>query len=263
MSKTSPSTEAIRAHWDQQAIEHGQASSATTPDPILREMEIATILKYFHSEGEILDLGCGNGFSTLRFAAAHRGHYRGVDYSPEMIAAANTVLASSTFAAETTVSFEVGDATALQFPDATFDVVTTDRCLINLLGLAPQRQALAEIQRVLKAGGRYVMCENTQQGLARLNQLRELAGLSIVGTRWHNVYLDEEALAADWNSLFVLETVDNFSSLYYLASRIFNARLAEDQQQEPSYDHPLNHLASRLPSFGDVGPLKVFVFRKT
>jgi ubiquinone/menaquinone biosynthesis C-methylase UbiE len=251
----------IRDYWSQQAIEHGAAPCATTPDRILRDMEIATILKYLDGE-DVLDLGCGNGFSTLQFAAVRPGRYLGVDFSPEMIAAAEQARRSASLASGASLGFQVGDATALTFSEAAFDVVTTDRCLINLISLEAQRRALTEIHRVVRPGGRYVMCENTQQGLAKLNQFREVAGLPLIGTRWHNLYLDEEALGATWSGLFQLETIDNFSSLYYLASRIFNARLAQDQHQDPSYDHPLNQLAARLPSFGDIGPLKVFVFRK-
>jgi ubiquinone/menaquinone biosynthesis C-methylase UbiE len=210
----------------------------------------------------VLDLGCGNGFSTLQFAARRPGAYVGADYSAEMIAAAETARPGVALAAGATIEFQVADATQLPFADAAFDSVTTDRCLINLVDIEAQRVALKEICRVIVPGGRYVMCENSQQALGRLNHLRELAGLPIIGTRWHNVYLDEDALASTWNALFQLELVDSFSSLYYLASRIFNAKLAQDLKQEPDYNHPLNQLAARLPSFGDVGPLKIFVFRK-
>ena len=267
MSSKPPSEERmlvgkIRAHWDQQAEEHGEQPAATMPDRLLRDLEIATIAKYINDAEPVLDLGCGNGYSTLAFAERLPNHFLGIDLSERMIDHAEAARSRKPADIQQRVEFRVGDATAIPLPDASMSTVTTDRCLINLPSAELQRTALREVARVLKRGGRYIMCEHTQQGLEKLNGLRRIADLAEITTRWHNVYLDEAALRPTWEALFELELVDNFSSLYYVASRIFNARLAADEGKEPSYDHPLNVLATKLPSFGDYGSLKVFVFRK-
>jgi SAM-dependent methyltransferase len=54
------------------------------------------------------------------------------------------------------VKFEVGDAQALRFPDASFDAVRTERTLMHVPD--PSR-ALAEMARVLRLGGRMVVCD--------------------------------------------------------------------------------------------------------
>src|SRR6516164_6412798 len=54
------------------------------------------------------------------------------------------------------VKFEVGDAQALRFPDSSFDAVRTERMLMHVPDPA---KALAEMARVLRAGGRMVVCD--------------------------------------------------------------------------------------------------------
>ncbi len=57
----------------------------------------------------------------------------------------------------------------------------------------------------------------------------------------------------------------NFSTFYYVASRIINGKIAEGQGVEPRYDSDINRVAalcSSLACFGDFGPLKLFVLRK-
>ncbi len=256
-----PSNEAVKAFWSSQAVRHGRDVAATMPDRILKELEIRALLQHLPDSGRVLDVGCGNGYSDMRLADARDLDIVGVDYSQEMVRVARDA-AVVTPPGRGRVRFEVGEVGALQFANDEFDAVVTDRCLINLTSLDDQRAALREIARVVKPGGRYLMCEDTQEGLARLNELRTRVGLYEITTRWHNLYLSEAGLAPTWESLFDLDTVDNFSSLYYLASRIFNARLAEIAGNEPSYDHPINQIAAELPSVGDYGPLKLFIFKK-
>jgi ubiquinone/menaquinone biosynthesis C-methylase UbiE len=215
---------------------------------------------YLIDQGRLLDIGCGNGFSTLHYAHMHPGlKILGIDFSEHMIRQADLAKAG---AGAGNVTFEVGNVLELNQPDDSFDLVTTDRCLINLPRWEDQAQALGEIHRVLKAGGTYVMCEDTQEGLEKLNLLRRSQKLPEIPTRWHNLYLSEKRLTELYPKYFDLVEINNFSSLYYLASRVFNAKLSAMEGREPAYDHPINQIAAQLPSVGDYGPLKIFVFRK-
>lgn len=253
----------IKQFWDEQARKHGKDVLATMPDKVLKELEIQAIVKRLPSAGRVLDLGCGNGFSTLRFAAAKPSlTFTGMDYSGEMVAIARSALKEQPESVQARVQFREGDATRIDAPAASFDVVTTDRCLINLPSTADQLRALGEIHRVLRPGGVYLMCEDTQEGLANLNALRAIVELPAIPMRWHNLYLREADLAPKWRSLFEVHEIDPFSSLYYTTSRVVYAKLAALEGQEPRYDHPINRIAASLPSAGDNGPLKLFVFRK-
>lgn len=60
----------------------------------------------------------------------------------------------------------------LPFPDASFDVITSHRCLMALLSWDRQKIGLDEWARLLKPGGTLVLMEGTIEGLGRLNELR-------------------------------------------------------------------------------------------
>ena len=95
----------------------------------------------------VLDVGCGDG--TYALAAASRGaRATGLDRAPEMVAAARAR------AGDSAVRFVVGDALALPFADASFDVVVA----VTLLCFVPDAQAaVREMARVLRPGGRLVL----------------------------------------------------------------------------------------------------------
>ena len=53
-----------------------------------------------------------------------------------------------------------------------------------------------------------------------------------------------------------------FTSTYYLLSRVVYARLAKDRNEELRYDSEINQLALKLPSFGDLGAVRLWVWRR-
>jgi ubiquinone/menaquinone biosynthesis C-methylase UbiE len=255
----------VREYWDNQATIHGASSLATMPDPFLKELEIENISKYLRDGMQVADLGCGNGYSTFRYARQNNIRIQGVDYSESMIVNAMNVLSESDGDVRNRVGFQSGDVRDTGLPAVSFDTVITDRCLINLTSRDDQMKAVHEVHRILRPGGLYLMCEDTEQGLNNLNRIRVAMGLESIGVRWHNLYLDEAHIVPGASKIFELITVENFSSFYYLSSRIIHAKLAQEQGIEPRYDSDINRVAalfSSIGEFGDFGPLKLFVFRK-
>lgn len=97
----------------------------------------------------VLDIGCGVGADAFDLAdrVGPSGHVTGVDVSASLITEASRRAVGRNLP----VTFEVGDGQALRFVDHTFDAVRTERMLMHVLD--PQ-QALAEMIRVLRPGGR-------------------------------------------------------------------------------------------------------------
>jgi ubiquinone/menaquinone biosynthesis C-methylase UbiE len=119
----------------------------------------------------VLDVGCGTG--TLAIAARRRvgptGAAYGVDASPEMLARARKKAGR----AGIEVTFQLGAAQALPFPDARFDAVLSTIMLHHLP--RPSRQECArEMRRVLRPGGRVLAVDFAAPGQERKTLLDHL-----------------------------------------------------------------------------------------
>jgi ubiquinone/menaquinone biosynthesis C-methylase UbiE len=96
-----------------------------------------------------LDIGCGTGISTFELVKEcnRKGQFYGVDLSQQMIERAKNTANSYHF--ENCI-FSQGDAEELDFPDSTFDLVTS--CYTYHF-LPDKLKALSEMHRVLEPNG--------------------------------------------------------------------------------------------------------------
>lgn len=250
-----------KEHWDAEAVKHKNPLS-TMLDIILNDLEIENIAKYLSNGKKILDAGCGTGVSLVRLARKVKSNFVGCDYAEKTIWRANQLLKKEKRIVRKKVSFVVGDVLNLPFKDEIFNIVMTDRVLINLISLKSHVAAAREICRVLKKGGIYVGCESMQESAKNLNQLRQAVGLAPLRPRWHNFFINQEKFLKGTRRFFQVKKIDNFASTYFLASRVFNAELAGMKGREPSFKHPLNMIGARLPPIGDYGLLKILVLIK-
>jgi demethylmenaquinone methyltransferase / 2-methoxy-6-polyprenyl-1,4-benzoquinol methylase len=114
-------------------------------------------------EGQVvLDLAAGTGTSARAFVKAG-GRCVACDFSFGMLKVGARKPASG-------LAFVAGDALALPFADGAFDVVTIS---FGLRNVADTGQALTELLRVTRPGGRLVICEFSHLPLKSLNRLYE------------------------------------------------------------------------------------------
>jgi ubiquinone/menaquinone biosynthesis C-methylase UbiE len=206
--------EEIREFWLQSALKHGQSPAASWSDQMAIEMEIREIMKRLEEGDRVLDIGCGNGYSTVQFASQKRIQIRGVDYLPEMIEQARIQLASMANKLLGRVDFDVGDVTGLKEPSETYDKVIVIRVIINLGEWFRQLKGLREATRVLKRGGIFLLSEATLQGWHQLNRFRREWGLPDIPMPPFNQYLDQEQVIEAVASDLQLVELSNFSSTY-------------------------------------------------
>ena len=104
-------------------------------------------------QGErVLDVACGTGVAA-RLAAEQvgtTGSVTAIDVASDMIDVARTVPSP----AGPPIEWHVGDAASLPFPDGAYDVVL---CQMGLMFMPDRAAVLAEMRRVLVAGGRLVV----------------------------------------------------------------------------------------------------------
>jgi ubiquinone/menaquinone biosynthesis C-methylase UbiE len=158
-----------------------QPKSAAPPDPATLERvkqgmqaawsagDFGQVAKYTAAEGElfisrlpiragmdVLDVACGTG--NLAIPAARTGaRVIGVDIAENLLVQARARAAAENLNA----TFQYGDAEALQFPDASFDVV------VSMYGamFAPRPDVVArELARVVRPGGLIAMANWTPEG---------------------------------------------------------------------------------------------------
>lgn len=109
--------------------------------------------------GTGLDVGCGSGALTIACAKLNPGAGMvGLDRWGAEYASFSKKLCESNAAAEgaDNVSFRQGDAVKLDFPDETFDAVTSNYVYHNIAGVNKQ-QLVRETLRVLKKGGTFAI----------------------------------------------------------------------------------------------------------
>ena len=108
----------------------------------------AYLLPSLASGMSLLDVGCGPGTITADLAAlVAPGRVTAVEVAPEALELARTEVSAR---GQRTVDFVVSDVHALDFPDATFDVVHAHQVLQHV---ADPVAALREMRRVCKPGG--------------------------------------------------------------------------------------------------------------
>jgi demethylmenaquinone methyltransferase/2-methoxy-6-polyprenyl-1,4-benzoquinol methylase len=123
----------------------------------------------------VLDLAAGTATSSLSFTATGADCVA-CDFSLGMLQAGQARLAARTELNPGLLGLVAGDAMRLPFRDEAFDAVTIS---FGLRNVAVPKQALAEMRRVTRPGGRLVICEFSTIPLPAVDKLyrRYLTGV--------------------------------------------------------------------------------------
>jgi ubiquinone/menaquinone biosynthesis C-methylase UbiE len=103
------------------------------------------------ARGEVLEIAIGTGRNLPHYPPDVR--LTGVDLSPRMLEVARRQAAALGRA----IDLRVGNAQTLEFPDASFDSAV---CTLALCSIPNDRQAIAEMYRVLRPGGLLLLLDH-------------------------------------------------------------------------------------------------------
>lgn len=173
------------------------------------ELHMANLAQ-LDATSSLLDVGCGNGVVAAELCAARGCDVVGVDLSPVRIENARRACAELPEGVRTRIAFEHASATALPFPGESFSHAWSQATLFRV----PERgKALAEVYRVLRPSGRFVMDDLFMPTLDVSPETRQVydrwnceSTFSFDGYRQALVDVGFEVLAAEELSPHLVET---------------------------------------------------------
>lgn len=201
----------------------------------------------------VLDYGCGHGMHAEAIAKMGAKEVVGIDLSEESLALARERIRRARL--EGTVTFRAMDAEALEFPDASFDIVFDGGAFSSL----DIRKAYREIARVLAPRGLLIGIETLGHNpLANLKRwLNVKRGMRTVWAASHIMKMKDLKAARQY---FVPEEIDYFHFIGLLALPL--ARLPGGITLVKVADACDRTLFAVLPFLKRFGFKAVFVFRK-
>jgi hypothetical protein len=171
------------------------------------------------------------------------------------------------------LQFAVGDVLRLSKSEelsSKFDLVFTDRLLINLNTWELQQTGLTQLVSCMKEGGSLVLIENFTNSYSNQNAMRQSIGLPPRTPDPYNKFIDEERFEEFVSQQLNLDIVysENFGSLHDLLLYVLLPHIGDGKIV---YDHPLmesvTSLLTRMPSgfrnaFGKFGQNHLYVLQK-
>jgi ubiquinone/menaquinone biosynthesis C-methylase UbiE len=250
----------IQRYYKKQAEKFSTDGRSTISDMNTRNLEIEALLKYIKDNKKVLEIGCGNGYTAKKIIQNKKIDLYGTDISEDLIKIAKK---QDLKGSKGKVIFKEGNATKLDFSDALFDVVFTERCLINLITWENQKKSLQEIHRVLKMGGILIMLEAFTDGWQNMNMAREEFGLEAILQPDHNLFFEKNKFFDFIKNKFSFVEEDNFLSSYYFGSRVlYPALLKLSSGGQPHYDSAFNSFFSKMPALGNHSGIKIIILKK-
>ena len=135
--------ESIRQFWNTRA---GLGKWAGTQDIIAKEIEMNAISKYLSNGLSVLEAGCGNGVSAIEFAKNFDIDIKATDFAEEMINEAKLLAKDQNLLGR--LSFETLDILNIQQIPELFDIIYTERVIINLMEWDVQKKAIQNLFKI-------------------------------------------------------------------------------------------------------------------
>lgn len=168
-------------YWNKQVIKVKNDINVNIMDIFQRNLEYDFIKQYLKKNMKVLEVGCGNGFSTAHFRVFVK-QIDAFDYSENMIKHAKVKFG------ETNNHFIYDNILNPKHISKDYDAVICVRVLINLKDLEQQKLAIKNLIKLLKFNGILILIEGFTEGFIALNQLRAKVSLPPLEPAKMNLY---------------------------------------------------------------------------
>lgn len=250
--------------WEKRGSELSDREEYSSPDVFLTRQEnkvMRNVLLRLKPK-TVLDIGCGNGFSTLQISRDTEFDFTGIDYSQEAIGNAKRMTIQS---GAKNVNFVEGDMTNMPFANSVFDFAYMKRSLCNLPSLEMQKRAIDECARIIPSGGTLGIFELIREGYDTLTRLRLKNGLPPLRHPNHTRIPSQlEILEMTKKNFDVLE-INDPTSTYYLATRFLYplcVNVLGGDISKLKFDTLFHRAMALLPPISNLGANKLYLFRR-
>lgn len=224
-------------HWNERAASVAADVEVNLMDIFQREIEYDYVCRYLEPGTRILEVGCGNGFSTERFRAIV-DHVDAFDYAENMIERAREAFG------ETNNRFIHDNVLDPRHLGSDYDAVVCVRVLINLADLEQQQVAIRNMAALTKRGGRLILAEGFTEGFDGLNDLRGQVGLPPVTPASINFYSSLDDVRPVLDESFELEETFHLGAYDYLTRVMYPLVVgAENAKHNTNFSERCSELA--------------------
>lgn len=255
----------IRRYWE-------DPQTISLLDKNLQQLEEDIALQYLKPHHIILDLGCGDGVSTVKYARRVKTCIA-LERSDYLFSKAQKTIRKANLR---NIKLIKGDILEIPGYKDSFDRIITQRVLINLATWKDQMKAIKKIHFSLRKNGYYLMIENTYEGQDALNRVRRAVGLPDIPLHWHNLFFHHDKLIKFLKDKFKIVKHHRFD-LYYLLSRVYVnmfatfERYGRQAKKSPIFNYSDPAALRLFKVFGDTlridnkyafGPIQCFILQK-
>jgi len=258
------------------SLSYGMDLKSTTKNSSIKKLEINAlsqtinyILERSPKAKTVLEIGCGNGYNCCALSKEFLDlNFTGVDYIANMIVNAKNL-------AETegckNINYIVGDILDINKVEllSTYDIVFTDRCIINLDTPEKQKQGIRNLVQKTTIGGHIIIIENSTLTYEKQNLCRELVGLEKRAPAQYNLFISESLIVECENEMNLkLLDIHDFGSLhdlflYVILPKTNNGEIEYDSKIiEAITDFCIKTAAISKNKFGDFGQNRLYLLRK-